>query len=206
VSHIPPALAQRLDRLAQRAHAFHRFAHHPLCPAYASEVIRVGRRTRLCRGCALAAAGAATGALVAFAAPVPPVSGLAIALALAVPAALAAVRPRTVTPAVVGRGLVPRHGARASKLLTRAVPLALAAGLATLGLRSHSAGGAVIAAAAAAISVAATAVYRRRRPDRSPCLACPERAAPRVCSGLRRIARREAAFARLAGRLIAPPL
>jgi hypothetical protein len=189
VSHVTPALAQRLDRLARRAHAFHRFAHHPLCPAYASEVILLGRRTRLCRGCALAAAGTVTGALVAFAAPVPPVSGLAIALALAVPAALAAVRRRTA-------------GARASKLLTRAAPLALAAGLATLGMRSHSAGGAAIAAGAAAIALAATAAYRRRRPDRSPCLACPERAAPRVCSGLRRVARREAAFAKLAGRLL----
>src|SRR3990172_5780311 len=85
VSHVPPALARRLDRLARRAHAFHRFAHHPLCPAYASEVILLGRRTRLSRGCALAAAGTAAGALAAFAAPVPPPSRPAPVLAPAAP-------------------------------------------------------------------------------------------------------------------------
>jgi hypothetical protein len=189
VSRIPPALARRLDRLARRAHAFHRFAHHPLCPAYAGEVFRLGRRTRCCRGCALAVTGAATGALTALAAPLPPAAGLVIVLALSVPAALVAVRPRMA-------------GARASKLLTRAAPLALAAGLATFGVRTHSAAGVAIAAGAAVIALAATVIYRRRRPDRSPCLACPERAAPDVCSGFRRVARREAAFARLAGRLL----
>ena len=185
-------MARRLDRLARRAHAFHRFAHHPLCPAYASEVVPLGRRTRVCRGCALAATGAATGALIALAAPIPAALSLAIALAVAIPAAVAAVRPRTAR-------------ARASKLLTRAAPLALATGLATFGARSHSASGAAIAAGVALSSLAAIAIYRRRGPDRSPCLACPERAAPRVCSGLRHIVQREAAFARLAGRLLAPP-
>ncbi len=190
MSRIPPALARRLDRLARRAHGFHRYAHHPLCPPYAGEVFRVGRRTWICRGCALAAAGAATGALTALGAPMPSAAGLAIALALTVPAILAAVRARSVS-------------AHPSKLLTRAAPAALAAGLATLGVRAQSAGGAAVAAAAAAILLTGVLAYRRRGPDRSPCLACPERAAPRACSGLRHVARREAAFGRLAGGLLA---
>ncbi len=40
MSRIPPAVARRVDRLALRAHAFHRWAHHPLCAWYAAEVIR----------------------------------------------------------------------------------------------------------------------------------------------------------------------
>ncbi|HET8714991.1 MAG TPA: hypothetical protein VFM16_04150, partial [Holophagaceae bacterium] len=56
----PPALRRRLDRLARRAHAFHRFAHHPLCAEYAGERLRVGK-VHLCRGCTLLGAGLLAG-------------------------------------------------------------------------------------------------------------------------------------------------
>jgi hypothetical protein len=58
---------------------------------------------------------------------------------------------------------------------------------------------AFLAVGAAALALAR---YRRRGPDRSACLACPERALPVTCSGLRPIARREAAFRRAAARLL----
>jgi hypothetical protein len=63
VPHVPLPLARRIDRLARRAHAFHRFAHHPLCEPYRGEVLRVGRRGRLCKGCTFLAAGLLAGAL-----------------------------------------------------------------------------------------------------------------------------------------------
>jgi hypothetical protein len=42
MSRVPESAARDLDRLAKRAHRFHRFAHHPLCAAYAGETLRVG--------------------------------------------------------------------------------------------------------------------------------------------------------------------
>jgi hypothetical protein len=189
VSRIPPALARRIDRLARRAHAFHRFAHHPLCESYAGEVVRVGRRTLFCRGCLLAAAGAAAGVLVGLVSP--PLHPAALALVLALAAAA--------VPAAVVR---PGAGPRPSKLLTRAAPSAIAAAMATLGVRHGGPAGAAVAVAAIALVLAATVLYRRRGPDRTPCLACPEREAERICGGYRRMARREAAFARVAGRLL----
>jgi len=191
VSRIPPAQARQIDRLARRAHGFHRFAHHPLCAAYVGEVVHLGRRTLLCRGCLLAACGAAAGILGALLAPAPHPRELALALCAAAAIVLAAVaRPRA-TP-------------RLNKLATRATPAAMTAALATLGLRARGTGGVAVAVAAIAIPFTAAILYRRRGPDRSPCLGCPEREARRVCSGYRRMARREAAFARLAGRLLRP--
>ena len=55
------ALRRRIDRLSSSAHRFHRFAHHPLCAEYASELIPLGRRVRICRGCTFALLGLATG-------------------------------------------------------------------------------------------------------------------------------------------------
>ncbi|MFL5271282.1 MAG: hypothetical protein ACJ79E_04370, partial [Anaeromyxobacteraceae bacterium] len=79
LSFISPALARRLDRLARQAHRFHRFAHHPLCDAYAGEVLRVPRRTVVCRGCALAAAGVVAGAAAGlFASARLPLAALAV--------------------------------------------------------------------------------------------------------------------------------
>ena len=179
-SRVPRPLARRLDRLARRAHLHHRYAHHPLCPAYAGELVRLGRRTRLCRGCLFVFSGLAAGAL----------SGLLSApwplLAAALPLALAA-------------GLLRRR----SKLATRLLPSALAAALFVAGLRAFTLSGAALASGVLLAAAAAVLLYRRRGPDRSPCQGCPERTLPRTCTGLRPLVRREAAFARASGRLLA---
>jgi hypothetical protein len=188
-SRIPPALARRLDRLARQAHRFHRFAHHPLCAAYEGEVLRLARRTFVCRGCALAAAGVVLGgAAGCWASPRLPLPALAALASLTVVACLAAVRPR---------GGRPR-----SKLATRALPAALAAFTAAHALRAPDAASLLAAAAALAAGALATVRYRRRGPDRGPCATCPERAHPAACSGHRRAVRRERAFARVAARLL----
>ena len=188
MSRVPPTLARRLDRLSRRAHAFHRLAHHPLCSAYQGELVHLRRRA-LCRGCSLAAIGAASGIVIGILAPAPPAAVLAVLVASAA--------------AGLGTALSPSQAPRRrSKLLTRWAPAALLAALATWGARMASLPGAAACAAAIAMAVSASALYRRRGPDRAPCRACPERGEPRVCSGFRRIARREAAFARLAGRLL----
>lgn len=202
-SRIPPPLARRLDRLAARAHRFHRHAHHPLCEAYAGEVVRLGRRARVCRGCALAALGGAAG--LALGAAVPGVPGPAV-LAGAVAAApfiasVARLRDGGRAPAL------PSVGRAHPKLLTRLAPALAAAAGAALGLRARSLPGLVAAALLAGAVGWTVRAYRRRGPDRRACAGCEERSRPVACSGFAPIARREAAFARLAGRLLreAPP-
>ncbi len=64
---LPQRTVRAIDRLARSAHAFHRFAHHPLCERYAGELIPLGRRARLCRGCAASALGSVMGLLAALA-------------------------------------------------------------------------------------------------------------------------------------------
>jgi hypothetical protein len=190
---VTPERARRVDRLARRAHAFHRFAHHPLCASYEGEVIRLGRRTRLCRGCTHAAGGAMLGASTGFAlAPLAPspVGTLLVAATL-----LAWVGSRRATDAVIRQD-------RPSKLLTRGAPSALLFAGIGAGARSGSVTGAALVALAAALLAAAVIAYRRRGPDRSACHACPERGIAGVCSGFEPIARREAAFARAAARIL----
>ena len=180
---IPPRLARRIDRLARHAHAFHRWAHHPLCADYEGEVIRVGRRLRLCRGCALAAlgglAGILTGSLVT---PLPPV-GL---LALAGFGALA--------------GWLALSQRRRSKWATRALPATLLGVIVLMALRRGDGLSWAVACLAIATAMATYGAYRHRGPDRTPCRACPEFGAPGTCRGFRDIRRRERAFARLASR------
>ena len=185
MSRIPRELARRIDRAARRAHAFHRWAHHPLCAAYASETLPVGR-ARVCKGCALAAAGGLAGAVLALALPCPPGTfTLVVALAFA---------------AAVRLALPPRPSeTRASKLATRSLPMLLGVWSAIAGLRAGGAGLVAAAVAGAALS-AGIAAYRRRGPMRFACDACPERAAVGACAGFRPIARREAALRRLATR------
>jgi len=173
-------LARRLDRLAFAAHAFHRFAHHPLCDLYAAEVFRLGRRTRICRGCTLALIGAALGTVAGVVSGTPPLAlaSLTIAFALALTRGR---RPKTATR------LVPAFGIAfaLSSVVHRPTGLSIGlAGLACLG--------------AGALAVA----YRLRGPNRSPCGTCPERAASTPCSGLRPIVLRERAMMRKTGALI----
>jgi hypothetical protein len=177
------SVARRLDRLARRAHAFHRFAHHPLCGRYAGEVIRLGRRARVCRGCALALAGAMVGAVAGALAGTPLVAlaGLALAAWLAGLSLRSRRLPKMITRFFAACGL------------TFAV-FALA--------HTPSAPSMGIAMASCACAAVLTVVYRRRGPDRSPCASCPEWGAPKTCSGFRPIALREKAFMRKAGALL----
>jgi hypothetical protein len=170
VPSLPRPLARRIDRLARRAHAFHRFAHHPLCESYRSEVLRIGRRLRLCKGCTLLAGGLLLG--VALGGVWRPsllvgVAGWAVALALG----LWSLRRRL--PKLVGR-LLPGAG----------LGLALWAGwpAAALSLATFALG---------------YLLYRRRGTEHSRCDACHERDR-RPCSGFVLIARRERAFQRKA--------
>jgi len=190
-------MARRIDRLAARAHRFHRFAHHPLCDAYAGEVVRVGRRSRLCRGCAMAAAGAALGVAAGLALPVPAAGALAALLGATAAGAWLALRVPRASAAGASHG-----PSRRGKLVTRAAPVGLAAVVVTLGARAGTVTGGAAALAALACLALSLVLYRRRGPDRSPCQGCPERTAPVVCSGFRPMARREAAFSRAARRLM----
>jgi len=170
-SRIPSPLARRIDRLARRAHRFHRFAHHPLCDEYAGELVPLGGRTRLCRGCALFAAGGIAGVV-------------AIAIVRPVPVVVMVV-------AVVGAFVAASSLKwRTNKWLTRFAP---AAGF---GFAMGHLGTAV-----ATISIAGllALAYRRRGPNRSPCASCPERSFP-TCRGMTEIVRAERAFQRLSGR------
>jgi hypothetical protein len=171
MSLVPPALARRLDRAARAAHRFHRFAHHPLCDRYEGEVIRLGRKTRVCRGCAYVGAGLALGAA----------AGLAAAPGAA-----------PVGAVVLATTLV---GLAKAKVAGRFV--------AALGLGFAVGGGLAWAAAAAGLIGARVLLYRRRGPDRTPCETCPERELGSRCRGFSEVFRRERAFVRFSGRLLA---
>lgn len=186
---LPPALARRLDRLAGRVHRFHRWAHHPLCARYQGEVLRVGRTLRLCRGCALVALGAVTGAVAGVGLPTAPALLGALAAGVAVAMGLALRR-------------APGPRARTAKWLTRALPVALCAATVVTGLRAAGLEGALAATVGVGSFAAGVVAYRRRGPDRSACAGCPERSPTVACSGVAPIVRRERAFRRLSRRLI----
>jgi hypothetical protein len=179
---LPIPTARFVDRLARRAHAFHRFAHHPLCQRYKSELIPLGRRARICRGCASAALGTLAGAACAVVMR-PSSSTLFILAALGVAVLLCSLALRL--PKSLGRGL--------------GTALASYAGVA--GLLAAERAPHVLAAALIAFGAGFLWLYRRRGPNRAPCQTCPERSA-NPCSGLRPIVQRERAFRRLAQRYI----
>lgn len=184
MSRLEPALARRIDRLARRAHAFHRFAHHPLCGPYGGEIVRVGRRARVCRGCALAGVGAAVG--LALGAVMPPMEGrLLVALAFTSLGAL-------------GWATLPvRSG---GKVLSRLLPLTLAGLTLAGGGRAANLWGAMAVLSTCLALALATLRYRRRGANRLACDSCPVRAQRPACPGALRILRREQAFQRLASR------
>ena len=168
VPRIPLPLARRIDRLAWRAHAFHRFAHHPLCDIYRNEVLRVGRRFRVCKGCTFLAAGLVTGVAGGAFVRLPLWWGMcALLLALALGALSLLVR----LPKIVGR-LLPGAGLGIS--LWAGWPCVLASLL---------------------IVAVADALYRRRGVDRGRCETCNERLRS-PCSGFASVVRRERAFRR----------
>jgi len=172
---IPPPLARRIDRLARRAHAFHRFAHHPLCDRYQSELIQLGHRSRICRGCTAALVGSALGAAAGW---------LSRSVDLAQATWLLPAFAIALAVAPLGR----------SKLLRRFLPAFLLAA-------STFHGPFAVTAFSILVAAASLTLYRRAGPNRSPCTTCPERTFE-VCRGFAPIVRREQAFRRLSGRLL----
>ncbi|HEY3594724.1 MAG TPA: hypothetical protein VGL13_12650 [Polyangiaceae bacterium] len=188
MSRIPGTLARRIDRLSRQAHRFHRFAHHPLCGAYSGELIALGRKARLCRGCTMVFGGLPLGA-IAGALPVTESSWRAAAGWMAASCAM-----------LIGALLAKRGNARLPKLATRFLPAffggaAIGAALRVGLLTFVPVTGIGLGAAGAFI-----AMYRRRGPDRTPCTTCPERLLNKPCSGLLPIVQRERAFRRLTSR------
>lgn len=178
---IDSVLARRIDRFGRRAHAFHRFAHHPLCPAYRGEVVAVGRWS-LCRGCLLAGAGLACGLLLALALPKAP-PGLSWGLVT-----------------LWGLWLLALARWRPPKALSRFLPGLLGAFLALQGPRLGTLSGWAATALALAGMAAFHRAYRRRGPHHGPCETCPERNLPSVCTGYKTQTRREKAFRRVVNR------
>jgi hypothetical protein len=188
VSRIPRHVARRLDALSRAAHRFHRFAHHPLCEEYAGEVVRIGSRGRVCRGCWYAWGGGLAGAVLGFVTAAP----------LLVAAALVAL-----ATACVALATLVRLVRRGSKALTRLAPAA-AMGLAIgAGLRAANVLGFGLALLTATLVGALAILYRLRGPDRTPCATCPERAGAKPCRGYAPIVHRERAFQKMASRMLA---
>jgi hypothetical protein len=211
-----PALVRRLDRLGRRAHAFHRFAHHPLCDNYAGELIALRGRTRVCRGCTTALGCALLGALAALSLRLPvwqlttacAAAQLALLFApraaasvIARPAA-ASVIAQPAAASVIAQPAAALGWARPSKLWTRGLPAFLYTASIFSLLRAPTLAHIAAASALLALGWHWLARYRRRGPDRSPCSACPELNAAAPCSGFRSIVRAERAFVRRSERLL----
>jgi hypothetical protein len=177
-----PGQARRIDRLSRRAHRFHRHAHHPLCGRYAAEVIRVGRRVRLCRGCTLAVAGGLAGGAI----------GLVVTASASVALGALAVATLLLVPTVVSKRRLP-------KLVARLAPAALFALAITTSVLAWQP---LVTALAVALVGGMRVLYGRRGGDRTPCQTCPERELS-PCSGFAPIVRREQAFQRVVRRLLA---
>jgi hypothetical protein len=195
---IARSVAKRLDRLARRAHRFHQFAHHPLCQRYQGELIALGRKTRICRGCTFAVLGFVAGVVLALCTQAGQIretfAWQAAAMALVCSVGYAGRRAL--------RSVRADDARRSGKLIRRFLP-ALVLTLVTVGgVRAVSVRGLTLATAAMVVVGLLYASYRRRGPDRGPCATCPERALSRTCSGFQPIVRRERAFARLSRRLL----
>lgn len=182
MSRIPRELARRIDRLAGRAHAFHRFAHHPLCGAYRREVLIIGK-IWVCKGCAFAALGLIAGSIAGAALPVMESGILLLAVLFGC--------------AGFGVLLVRRFG----KVATRLFPAATLGFLVIQGLLRFDVAGGIVVGLGLGFLALAIARYRHRGPWRGACEACLERE-QRPCSGFRRQVRRERAFQRRVGRLL----
>jgi len=165
---LPRSLVKRIDRLAWRAHGFHRYAHHPLCDSYRSEVLRIGKRFRLCKGCSLLAAGW--------------VLGLALG---------ALWRPSLVV------GVVVWAGALSAGVVSLRLPKPVARLFPGAGLGLAVWAGWPCALLSLATLVACGVLYRRRGVERARCEPCHERDR-KLCSGFVLIVRRERAFQRQA--------
>lgn len=181
-------LARRIDRLARRVHAPYRFAHHPLCEAYAGEIIRVWG-WRICKGCTLTLVGVCLGLVTAV---LLPLARLAFSVKFGSLVVVAIALTLWRTPHRLGKGL------------TRMVPALLAVVTVVSIWQSHPKARYLIAAISAAGLFCLWHSYRRRGPWRDACLQCPELAFS-PCAGFRLQVRRERAFSRLVGRLLREP-
>lgn len=162
---------------------FHRFAHHPLCSEYEREVIRIGRRGRICKGCSLLALGLFAGA--------------AAGVFLRMPLAIAA--PIALVGALMAAGSL---RFRLGKIASRLFPASIAGLVSANAILARSPSDlAMIGLVFAAVAVLYVG-YRRRGPDRRACEACPERSIASSCRGMGEILRRERAFRRLSARLV----
>jgi len=192
-----PELARRIDRLARKAHLFHRYAHHPLCDRYAAEVVRLGGLT-ICRGCLLAAIGVGVGLVVGCAAATSrgalPVMAIGL-VAVAATAGLTVRRWRGTSTAKVCTRLLPAFAASTT------VAGSLLAAVRATGF--DRVGWLVPALMVSAACFTWLRAYRRNGPNRTPCTRCPEYGTPEVCRGFRRIVSRERALRRVAGGLLA---
>lgn len=180
----PRAIAKRIDRLARYAHAFHRFAHHPLCESYRGELVTIGKKTRLCRGCLFAALGSVSGVAVGLFMSKGPVVDLCAILVSAV-------------------FVIFSIGLRLPKLVARFTPAGLASAAVTGALGGIGAGdtrSTLVLGVAVLLGCGGFVLYRRRGPNRSACQRCPERLSHGPCSGISSIIRRERAFQRLSQR------
>lgn len=186
MTRISRSLALRIDRLARHAHAFHRFAHHPLCASYANEIVALGAQRRVCRGCMAATLGFVFGSGVGFS--LPPHRGVELIFGgLATVLGLVSLRLRL------------------GKIVTRFLPAAF--GSAALAASFNRACGGdrsalFVLAAGIVLGAGCFVAYRLRGPNRASCTHCPERFSSVPCSGIARIIRRERAFQRLSQRWI----
>lgn len=184
------ALGRRIDRLSSSAHRFHRFAHHPLCSEYAPELIPLGRRARICRGCTFALIGVAAGLA----------ASLGVTLSSAMIAGLLGGSLAWLGGSMLARrSPLPTTLTRQGKLVTRFVPAAGfgcgVGGALRMGLTAFT----VLASAGTCLAMVIW-LYRSRGPHRGPCETCPERTQESPCRGFAPIVRRERAFRRLASR------
>jgi hypothetical protein len=194
MARIPTHVAARIDRLSRTAHRFHRFAHHPLCSEYGGELVRLGRRNRVCRGCLFTGIGGLTGLGVSFVARAP-LAFLAILLVGGLAVLVTTVQRRSAERQST-------EGERLPKVVSRLMPALVIAYALGGAVQSGVAGGALAALSIAPL-VGVMVVYRRRGPDRTPCATCVERNRATPCRGVAPIVRRERAFRRLAGQWLA---
>jgi hypothetical protein len=190
---VSPSLARRIDRLARRAHAFHRFAHHPLCGRYAGELIALRGRRRICRGCTCTLAAAVVGTSSALVVVLP---GVPLAL---VSLGCFAVTLRSLSHAPDA------DRRRVNKLWTRGLPAFVCSAALTALLRAPTELHVSLALALLLSCTLTLGRYRRRGPDRSACTRCPEYASNAICSGFREIVRAERAFSRRTRQLLDAP-
>jgi len=184
MSRLAPALAKRIDRLSWYAHAFHRFAHHPLCDRYAGELITLGKKQRVCRGCLSAALGLVIGTGVGIYVP-KDASTEIVQLSIAAALGLASLKLRV------------------QKFAGRFVPVAFACAAIAAAARRAFDGDAralIIVALGVILAVCGFLAYRKRGPNRDACSTCPEQYRASACSGLAPVVRREKAFQRLSQR------